>query len=297
VVAAMAERESRLSRWSRLKSKGGADVREEKQVLEDKARAEAAEAETEDPFKTLPGGTRVRHFVPAMAPLAPDPEDDDDRLTRGIGHAEPEAEDGARPQDIPLHMEGVMTAEPALAEGDSEEDLFAGIDETELSEEEREIVAGLPPLDTLDKDSDFTPFLRNGVPEFLKRRALRVLWRVNPFFNFRDGLNEYDEDYNVIHKIIDSTFGSYKVGRGHLSEQELQDMMPEKARRAFDDDPEEDVESRDAGETETSDATADESREDTDSSRKTAHEGPAESPLNDAETDEDIGDGEDDPDA
>ena len=129
---------------------------------------------------------------------------------------------------------------------------------SELNEEEREVVAGLPPLDSLGKDSDFTPFLRDGVPEFLQKRALRVLWRVNPFFNFRDGLNEYDDDYNVIHKIIDSTFGSYKVGRGHLSEKELQDMMPEEARRAFDDDAAEDAEVTDDAEAEAAEPLADE---------------------------------------
>ena len=46
--AAMAESESRLSRWSRLKSKGGADAREEAAALEDKARIEAATLETPD---------------------------------------------------------------------------------------------------------------------------------------------------------------------------------------------------------------------------------------------------------
>jgi len=217
--------ENRLSRWSRLKAKGGADAREEARVAEEKTQTEIQAAQPEDPFATLPGGARARHFVPAMAPLAPDPEDDDDRMTRGIGHAEPlvESDDAA----------GVLPAEPALADGDNDEELFQPIDTEELSEEEREVVAGLPPLDTLDKDSDFTPFLRDGVPEFLKRRALRLLWRLNPFFNFRDGLNDYDEDFNIVHRVIDEMVGNYKVGRGHLSEKELRDMMPEEARKAF----------------------------------------------------------------
>ncbi len=287
----MAESESRISRWSRLKAKGGADSREETQVLEDKARTETALAEPEDEFRALPGGARVRHFVPAMAPLAPDPEDDDDELTRGIGHAEPDVPEDA-PENAPENANdetgGVMPAEPALAEGDSEEDLFAGIDETELSDEEREVVAGLPPLDTLGKDSDFTPFLRDGVPEFLQKRALRVLWRVNPFFNFRDGLNEYDDDFNVIHKIIDSTFGSYKVGRGHLSEKELQDMMPERARRAFDDDEEKDAEAAVGDADEEADTVEIKTGEE---ARKSAQNGEIET---DDEAGDEIGDGEDD---
>jgi len=243
--------EKRLSRWSRLKAKGGADAREEARVAEEKTQVETQAAQPRDPFATLPGGARARHFVPAMAPLAPDPEDDDDRLTRGIGHAEPDTENGDEAVVLP--------SEPALADGDNDDDLLQPIDTAGLSEEEREIVAGLPPLDTLDKDSDFTPFLRDGVPEFLKRRALRLLWRLNPFFNFRDGLNDYDEDFNVVHRIIDEMVGNYRVGRGHLSDQELRDMMPEDARKAFDeDDPEAESEhaaaSEDACEDEAADA-------------------------------------------
>jgi hypothetical protein len=285
MVVAMAETESRLGRWSRLKSKGGADAREETQVREDKARTETALAEPEDPFRTLPGGARVRHFVPAMAPLAPEPEDEDDHLTRGTGHIEDEKLADEESEEDGDNPGVVMPAEPALADGESDDDLFAGIDETELSEEEQEIVSTLPPLESLGKESDFTPFLRDGVPEFLQRRALRVLWRVNPFFNFRDGLNEYDDDYNVIHKIIDSTFGSYKVGRGHLSEEELHDMMPEEARRAFDE-PEED-------EQEAADTLSEDDAEGTENSVKTT-----ESPNSETvEYDDDTGDGEDDPNA
>lgn len=82
--------EKRLSRWSRLKSKGGADAREEARVEAEKTQAETQKTRTADEFSVLPGGARARNFVPAMAPLAPDAEDDDDRFTRGIGHAEPE---------------------------------------------------------------------------------------------------------------------------------------------------------------------------------------------------------------
>jgi len=224
--------EGRLSRWSRLKSKGGADAREEAQVEADKARTETARAEPPDEFAALPGGTRVRNFVPAMAPLAPDPEDEDDRFTRGVGHGGP-VDDG--------DAAGDGESQPDAATVLENEDLFADIEEEEMSDDEREAVAGLPPLESLDKDSDFSPFLRDGVPEFMKRRALRLLWRLNPFFNVRDGLNDYDEDFNLVHKIIDEMTGAYKVGRGHLSDQELRAMTPEEARRAFgDEDPDDD---------------------------------------------------------
>lgn len=293
----MAETESRLSRWSRLKSKGGADAREEARVVEEKSRVKTAEAEADDPFRTLPGGARVRHFVPAMAPLASAPEDDDDHLTRGVGYADDTDDNG---DAAAVEVDG---AEPQGADeqssGDAEDGLYDDIEDEEMTEEEQELVSSLPPLESLDKDSDFTPFLRDGVPEFMKRRALRVLWRVNPFFNFRDGLNDYDDDFNVIHKIIDSSFGSYKVGRGHLSEEELQDMMPEEARRAFDPDPEEEAaDTSDAGGEEESGSDPEEDAAD---SRTTAQTGDSEMTSDEAaetahDADEvELGDGEDDP--
>lgn len=293
----MAETESRLSRWSRLKSKGGADSREEARVIEEKARVKTAEAEADDPFRTLPGGARARHFVPAMAPLAPAPEDDDDHLTRGVGYADDadDSGDAAALEGDGAEQQG--TDEQSSAGG--EDGLYDDIEEEEMTEEEQKLVSSLPPLESFGKDSDFTPFLRDGVPEFMKRRALRVLWRVNPFFNFRDGLNDYDDDFNVIHKIIDSSFGSYKVGRGHLSEEELRDMMPEEARRAFDPDPEEEAaDAVDAEDVEDPGAdpeevqTASQATEQTDDAEKSSGEVAETVPEDD---EDELGDGEDDP--
>ena len=55
----------------------------------------------------------------------------------------------------------------------------------------------LPEIDSLDKDSDFSVFLRDGVPEELKRLALRKLWRTDPVFAVIDGLDDYDDDYRT----------------------------------------------------------------------------------------------------
>ena len=62
----------------------------------------------------------------------------------------------------------------------------------------------LPPIDSLDKDSDYTPFLADGVPEKLARAALRKMWRSDPVFGFRDGLDDYDEDFSLMFKIVDA---------------------------------------------------------------------------------------------
>ncbi|MGB5259062.1 MAG: DUF3306 domain-containing protein [Gammaproteobacteria bacterium] len=54
--------------------------------------------------------------------------------------------------------------------------------------------ADMPPIDLLDGDSDYSPFLSPGVSDDLRQQALRKLF-TQPDFNITDGLNDYDEDY------------------------------------------------------------------------------------------------------
>lgn len=60
----------------------------------------------------------------------------------------------------------------------------------------------LPDVDSLDKDSDYTGFLREGVPEALRNRALRKLWLSDPVLANLDGLNDYDEDFTLLFKTV-----------------------------------------------------------------------------------------------
>ena len=148
--------EGRLGRWSRLKSRG----------------ADAA-PEPETPEKPKKRGAAVpvadRRFVPVMPPLAEAEE----------GEIEMEA---APPEALALKTQ--LEAEEAAREEEEAEE------ERELTPEEENAVKDLPPIDSLTKDSDFTPFFAQNVPDFLKRQAYRVLWRSNPIFNFRDGLDD-----------------------------------------------------------------------------------------------------------
>ncbi len=54
--------------------------------------------------------------------------------------------------------------------------------------------ADMPPIETLDENSDYSAFLSPKVSEDLRRLALRKLFHL-PQFNITDGLNDYDEDY------------------------------------------------------------------------------------------------------
>ena len=72
--------------------------------------------------------------------------------------------------------------------------------DVESEDFDAEVVADLPDIETLDKDSDYTGFLRDGVPEKLKKLALRKLWLSDPVLANLDGLNDYDEDFGAILK-------------------------------------------------------------------------------------------------
>ena len=88
----------------------------------------------------------------------------------------------------------------------------------------------LPDPETLKEGDDFRVFLDSRVPERLRRVALRRLWRSNPFFNMRDGLDDYDEDYRAIHASTDAVKTLYRVGEGfvkQLSEGSVADVTIE----------------------------------------------------------------------
>ncbi len=72
----------------------------------------------------------------------------------------------------------------------------------------------LPSIDDLTKDSDFTPFLKAGVPETLKRLALRKLWRTDPVFANLDGLVEYGEDFAAPFRNPGPVATLFRLGRG-----------------------------------------------------------------------------------
>ena len=90
-----------------------------------------------------------------------------------------------------------------------------GPDET-LPEEDLLKKLGLPDPDTLGEGDDFSAFLKKGVPEFLKNRALRRLWLSNPALANLDGLLDYGEDFTDAAKVPAVVTTAYRVGRGFL---------------------------------------------------------------------------------
>ena len=101
----------------------------------------------------------------------------------------------------------------------------APVKEPETEEDEAQLLERLklPVPETLKEGDDFSVFMKAGVPEFLRRRALRVLWRSNPVLANLDGLNDYDDDFTspeLTQKVLAT---GYKVGRGFLRQEPVAD--------------------------------------------------------------------------
>lgn len=103
-----------------------------------------------------------------------------------------------------------QTVEEIVEPAESEESLPA------------EVAEQLPDIDSLDKDSDYTVFMGEGVPEHLKRLALRKLWLSDPVLANVDGLVDYGEDFTVAERMGDAVKTAYRVGKGLIEDvQEL----------------------------------------------------------------------------
>ena len=122
--------------------------------------------------------------------------------------AEPETVASLSPMAEPEPGATAAAPPPAFSED---------VEGRELTPEEQAAVRDLPPIDSLDKDSDYTAFLGTNVPEFLKRQALKVLWRSDPVLANLDGLNDYDEDFSLaglVEKVVTSARNAKRTGKG-----------------------------------------------------------------------------------
>jgi len=187
-------------------------------------------------------------------------ERDDDFLSRW-SRRKADARGGGlqKKQDVPAHKPGRMRTDPpapkeaapvAVAEGEaplSQEASLQGEQPLEpvddpaapKSEAENEEEARVDPaefeefdFDSLNYASDYTQFMKKGVPEAVRRRALRMLWSSNPILANLDGLNDYDEDFTDAALAVKVLTSNYKPGIGHLTEEERIASYSEEARKA-----------------------------------------------------------------
>ena len=83
----------------------------------------------------------------------------------------------------------------------------------------------MPPLESLDENSDYSGFLSSGVSEALRRRALRKLFS-SAVFNIPDGLDDYDDDFTSFAALGDIVTSDMK----HQAEMEAERAKRTQAR-------------------------------------------------------------------
>ncbi len=106
--------------------------------------------------------------------------------------------------------------------------------EAQADKTDAEILAelDLPDPENLKMGDDFAAFMSKAVPEHLRKKALRQLWRSNPVLACVDGLNDYDEDYLTGSFGNDPIKTTYQVGKGlmaHVLEMERQENVATEA--------------------------------------------------------------------
>ena len=102
---------------------------------------------------------------------------------------------------------------PSVESEPSPEEQELSINEV-LSEHDVLEKYGLPDPDAIELGTDITGFMRKEIPELLRRRALRSLWKSNPVLAVLDGLNDYDEDFTDAASATGAVKTLYKVGQG-----------------------------------------------------------------------------------
>lgn len=108
-------------------------------------------------------------------------------------------------------------AQEAAALAAAEEEAQAEALRAEQAEQtDAEILASLdlPDPDSLQPGDDFSGFMAKAVPEHLRRRALRKLWRSNPVLACLDDLVDYADDYTDAATVVKDLQTSYIVGKG-----------------------------------------------------------------------------------
>jgi len=86
----------------------------------------------------------------------------------------------------------------------------------EMSEAEMLAELDLPDPDTMTQGDDFSVFMAKAVPDQIRRRALRTLWRSNPVLANVDMLVDYGEDFTDAAMAVENIQTAYQVGKGML---------------------------------------------------------------------------------
>ncbi|MEM1428954.1 MAG: DUF3306 domain-containing protein [Pseudomonadota bacterium] len=142
-----------------------------------------------------------------------------------------------RPDDFWSRRKAAV-AEEARAETQADAEARAAEARAELeakSDDEILETLGLEDPDAMEQGDDFSAFLKAEVPERLRRRALRRLWRTNPVLANLDALVDYGEDFTDAATVVEDLQTAYRVGKGMLAhiERQLKDAEEADASNAL----------------------------------------------------------------
>ncbi len=121
-------------------------------------------------------------------------------------------------RDFWSRRKAAVEAEAVQAEDDHRAD-EAPAPAHEDTRSDAEILAelDLPDPDELQPGDDIAGFMAGAVPDRLRRRALRQLWKLNPMLANLDGLLDYGEDFTDAGMAGEVIATTYQVGKGMLA--------------------------------------------------------------------------------
>ncbi|MFD1343316.1 DUF3306 domain-containing protein [Litorisediminicola beolgyonensis] len=128
-------------------------------------------------------------------------------------------------------------AEKVAAVADAEDRRHAEEAARLAEKSDDEILAefGLPAPEDLLPGDGIVGFMRREIPEHLRRRALRTLWRSNPVLACLDGLNDYDTDFTAAATDAPGVATAFDTLRGSMKSH-LDALMAEAEAKAARDD-------------------------------------------------------------
>ncbi|THH34849.1 DUF3306 domain-containing protein [Aliishimia ponticola] len=121
-----------------------------------------------------------------------------------------------RRQAVSAEEQAEVEALAAELRAEEEADLDARSDEVLLAEHD------LPEPELLESPDAVREFLTKELPQRLKTRALRRLWRLNPTLANLDGLVDYGEDFTDSATVVENLQTAYQVGKGMMAHVQAQ---------------------------------------------------------------------------
>lgn len=158
---------------------------------------------------------RKRTDIPPAAADSASVETPPTNLPPQTGEASSEVADGARIAPSPVERGKAGTGVTPQAPSASPKQDDDAIDP-----------AALPPIESLGPDSDYTVFLKKGVPEALRNAALRKAWMSDPFIRDFRGPAEYALDYTTAEFDLRPTDDVAKMLDGIFPPRALADEKP-----------------------------------------------------------------------